>query len=76
MRCVVCGTYGCDPCHLKSKGAGGDDSWENLIPQCRRCHTIQHAKGHKFMWDNFYSYRSALESRGWVITENGKLRRK
>lgn len=35
-----------DPHHLKSRGAGGDDSW--CIPLCRRCHDRLHAAGSRF----------------------------
>lgn len=76
MSCIVCNKKGCDPAHIKSKGSGGDDSYENVIPLCRMCHTTQHSLGHKYMYDTFYSYKLALRVRGWVVTDEGKLRRK
>lgn len=32
-----------DPHHLKSRGAGGDDSF--CVPLCRRCHQAVHTQG-------------------------------
>lgn len=76
MRCLVCSRYGCDPCHIKSKGSGGDDTHDNLLNLCRIHHSEQHAKGHKYMSEKYPSYRLALESRGWQISELGKLTKK
>ena len=42
--CVICGHPGCDPAHLKSRGAAGDDVG-NVVPLCRKHHTEQHAMG-------------------------------
>lgn len=39
QRCQVCGRWPSDPDHLRTRGAGGDDSLENLMPLCRRHHT-------------------------------------
>lgn len=37
--CLTCGSIPpSDPSHMTSVGAGGDDTKENVIPQCRRCH--------------------------------------
>jgi len=34
--------------HIKSRGAGGSDSPENILWLCRTCHTKFHAKGWKW----------------------------
>jgi hypothetical protein len=34
---------GCDPHHVRSRGAGRIDVRENLVSLCRVCHTIHHA---------------------------------
>lgn len=44
--CCVCGRYA-EPAHVKSRGSGGDDVPENIVPLCRIHHTIQHAMGWK-----------------------------
>ena len=36
-----------DPCHIRSKGAGGKDEPENLMSLCREHHTSQHQMGLK-----------------------------
>lgn len=48
--CCTCGKSGpSDPAHVKSRGAGGhawtDGGSGNIIPLCRACHGLQHAKG-------------------------------
>jgi 5-methylcytosine-specific restriction endonuclease McrA len=46
MRCVACGLSGpSDPAHIRSRGAGGGDTFDNVIPLCRPCHNLQHQKG-------------------------------
>lgn len=46
LRCVACGSYPpCDADHLITRGAGGDDSLENLWPLCRKCHYARHYMG-------------------------------
>ena len=50
LDCCACGAAGpVDPAHVRSRGAGGhawtDDGRGNIIPLCRACHGLQHAKG-------------------------------
>lgn len=41
--CQVCGKTGqTDMHHIKTKGSGGDDTKENLIELCRKCHRLIH----------------------------------
>ena len=75
MRCIVCNRHGCDPAHIKSRGAGGDDSYDNVLALCRRHHHEQHQHGHAHMVEKYHSYFLAIESRGWEIVDK-KLRRK
>lgn len=48
-RSLPCCVPGCrkgppsDPAHVRSRGAGGDDS--DTVPMCRKHHTEQHATG-------------------------------
>ena len=37
--CLVCGDTPCDPDHVKTRGAGGGDTIDNVMPLCRRHHT-------------------------------------
>jgi len=43
--CLVCSKGPCDPHHVQSRGAGGEDSEENVNPLCRDHHTEWHTKG-------------------------------
>lgn len=52
MKCMACPARSSDPAHIKSKGSGGDDVPENLMPLCR----IHHTEQHKIGW-----YRFALK---------------
>lgn len=45
LRCLVCDTSPCDPCHIKTVGSGGHDHANNLMPLCRDHHTEQHRIG-------------------------------
>lgn len=41
--CQVCGKKAqTDMHHIKTKGSGGDDTKENLIELCRKCHRLAH----------------------------------
>lgn len=41
--CEICGKPGqTEKHHIKTKGSGGDDTKENLIEVCRKCHTKIH----------------------------------
>lgn len=64
--CLVCRAPS-DPCHIKSRGAGGDDTLDNLIQLCRRHHSEQHQTGwvgflakYPMVWEHF-------EKKGWEL---------
>lgn len=41
--CKICGRVGqTEKHHIKSKGSGGNDTEENLIEVCRKCHRLIH----------------------------------
>jgi Putative HNHc nuclease len=47
-HCIACGAPPpTDPHHIKSVGAGGDDTATNLLSLCRKCHTEIHFIGKK-----------------------------
>lgn len=63
--CLVCGYSPTDPCHIKSKGSGGNDIELNVLPLCRPCHTEQHTKGIKtfiLLHPSLWKYLTQL---GW-----------
>ena len=69
LRCVICSKYAPDACHIKSKGSGGDDVEDNILPQCRAHHTEQHQKGWKHMVDKYPILERNLSARGWEVRE-------
>lgn len=73
MRCIACGTSPCDPCHIKSRGSGGHDLEENIVPMCRKHHTQHHAIGWFRFCQQHPSVRWILHKKGWVFDENCKL---
>lgn len=38
LPCLICGATPSDPSHIKTKGSGGHDCFENLKPLCRLHH--------------------------------------
>lgn len=71
MRCLVCNTTPCDPCHIRSRGAGGDDDLNNLMPLCRACHRLQHAVGLVRFARTHGAVKDALWAKGWEIAMDG-----
>jgi len=75
---LACST-GCgvlsDPAHIKSRGAGGGDVVENVMPLCREHHTEQHSLGWKRFSQRYILVAVALKERGWSFDQDGKLRR-
>lgn len=64
--CVCCGlTTGSDPDHILSKGAGGDDSENNVWPLCRRHHTERHSFGLRRLAAKYTGAMRELERRGF-----------
>lgn len=54
LPCVVCHCYGTTVAHhIKTKGAGGDDSVENLIPLCTSHHQEIHNIGRDSMLERY-----------------------
>lgn len=54
LPCCACGDQGpSDAHHLKSRGSGGGDELENLVPVCRRCHSLAHSMGTKRFLEYF-----------------------
>lgn len=71
---AACGWTPCDPAHIKSKWAGGDDVEWNLIPLCRVHHRHQHRFGWVDLCELFPRVITVLQSLGWDF-DGTKLRR-
>ena len=65
--CVVCGTtYGTVGEHIKTKGAGGRDSVNNVMPICQLHHNEKGNKGVRHMAETYESYFYWLIDHGWT----------
>lgn len=71
--CLVCGKFGCDPAHIKTKGSGGDDEKNNLMPLCRIHHIEQHKIGIVTFIKKYQSVYSYVERLGYQINSYNKL---
>lgn len=69
MRCCICRKYAPDPAHLKTRGSGGDDIPENILPLCRAHHTEQGQKGFRHMVVKYPIFAKHLASKGWEVKE-------
>jgi len=74
-NCVVHRRPGCDPSHIQSRGARGDDVPENVLPLCNDCHRYQHQHGWLALSERHPEVAWELEARGWRLDERGRLRR-
>lgn len=45
LSCLACGKTPCDAHHVTSRKAGGDDTFQNVMPLCRRHHQEWHQVG-------------------------------
>lgn len=68
--CLICGNKS-DPCHIKSKGSGGNDEVNNLINLCRLHHRESHDLGWFRFSQKFSCVAKALESKGWAFNLDG-----
>lgn len=57
LECAACtSSPPSDMDHITTRGAGGDDSLENMMPLCRVCHQIRHKPGIVYMADHYPGY--------------------
>ena len=76
MSCLT--TQNIQACHIKTRGAYGEDSYRNVIAMCYKCHDKQGRKGWKYMCDNyaairlhFKTYRISFDKDNRVIMPMG-----
>ena len=62
LSCTACRKEGpSDAHHVTSRGAGGPDTRENVMPLCRLCHTRWHSLGPGYMVRNFTGVKRWLK---------------
>lgn len=67
--CAACKRPGpSDPNHVRTRGAGGGDTADNVMPLCREHHTEWHAMGARTTAAKYYGVRDWLEAAGrWDV---------
>lgn len=66
LPCCACGSNGPnDIDHIKTRGAGGDDSDENIWVLCRQCHSKRHHFGLNALTQIYPHLIDILISKGW-----------
>lgn len=68
--CVICSSTPCDPCHIISKGAGGGDTKNNLLPMCREHHSESHQIGWASIVKKHPILGLALMAKGFEFDNN------
>ena len=66
--CVLCGKKA-DKAHIRSKGAGGGNGLDDIIPLCREMHAEQQRSGGSAMIKKYPKLKEELSVRGWEIKE-------
>ena len=61
LYCLCCLKTPCDSHHVRSRGAGGGDTWDNVMPLCSEHHRLWHLKGQAFMAKEFPAVLHWLE---------------
>lgn len=64
--CLICGRIS-DTAHIKSRGSGGHDSVDNLLPLCRDHHREQHSKGWNYFVQKYEVIKDVLLEKGWEM---------
>ncbi len=59
--CLICSNGNSDPHHLTTRGAGGRDSLDNLVPLCRTHHVEIHKIGRVTFAKKYVSFMGWLE---------------
>lgn len=71
--CVACGRSATDMHHVTTRGAGGKNTADNLMPLCRKHHQIWHARGPRHAWETYPGVKKWLEDHNrWDVFERSK----
>lgn len=62
-----------DKAHIRSRGAGGSNEWDNILLLCRECHQFQHKEGWPAFARKYPDIVYDLDVRGWEIRSLGGL---
>lgn len=62
--CLICFKRPVEASHIRSRGAGGDDSEANVIPLCHRCHREWHRLGCDSMAEKYQAIAEFLRTHG------------
>jgi predicted restriction endonuclease len=65
----VCNKENPDKAHIKTRGSGGGDEQENIMPLCRLHHIEQHKIGIITFVEKYLQVRAYLQARDWTIVE-------
>lgn len=63
-----------DPCHIKTRGSGGDDIDSNLLPFCRAHHAEQGTIGFFKMCEKYPFLRQILAQKGFEFNSYKQIR--
>jgi 5-methylcytosine-specific restriction endonuclease McrA len=72
LNCIGCGRRGAEAHHVTTRGSGGDDVPDNLMPLCRICHTKIHQIGTSKMAEKHSGVKHWLMSHGREDMLKGK----
>lgn len=64
LNCTACGKRGSEAHHVTTKGSGGGDVPNNLMPLCRQHHAEIHQYGAVKMGEKYISVKNWLKSHG------------
>ncbi len=73
--CIICSFHGCDPAHIKSRGAGGGDEWWNVMALCHTHHQQQHTMPWREFAELYPEVMKSLTGLGWSFLPSGKITR-
>ncbi len=57
-----------DPDHIRSRGSGGHDTSDNILPLCRSHHTERGTVGWGVFLMKYPHVEEILEKKGWILT--------
>ena len=65
LKCLACNKNKCDPAHIKTRGSGGHDTPDNILPLCRMCHIRSGSLGWYRFCQRYPHIELKLNELGW-----------